>query len=166
MALAAPLSSIFAIFLGIAYIVGKKDRPIPCCTKFTSALMYNFHTDYLNKKVQWYSFIYNLAFLIFLLFITFLGNTDRVVSELACSILAAINHYVFLVCIILSILKVFIVSQAVGNWKPPYRRFIWILTGNEDALNWPLFHALTWPLVVTGLFGLTQKDFFVRNDGL
>ena len=166
MALAAPVSSIVAIFLGIAYFAGGKKTSLPCCTKFANALMYNFRTDYLNDKVKWYSFIYNIAFFFFLLFITFLGNTDKVVSDLACSILAAVNHYIFLVCIILSILKVFIVSEAVGNWKPWYDRFIWVLAGGENVLGWPLFHALVWPLVITGLFGLTQKDFFVRNDGL
>ena len=166
MIVVAATSSIFFIFSGIAYLVNKKKRNLPCCITRFRVLNYMFKNNELNHKTQWYSFFYNFIFFIFLILIAVLGNTKELVSEEACSILAGINHYIFLVCILLSILKVFIMSEAIGNWKLWYRRLLWVLVGNENLNNWPLLHGLLWPLIVTGVFGLTQQGFFVRNDGL
>lgn len=140
--------------------------PPPCCVSWLSVLFYNFHDERLSSKVQWFSFLYNFTFFIFLIIISILGNTSVINSQKACEIFAGLNHYVFIVCVMLSIMKVFIVTEAVGNWKKWYRTIIWVFAGNENNTLWPMIHVLLWPLFITGGFGLTMKEFFQRNDGL
>ncbi|KAE9555404.1 hypothetical protein FO519_001341 [Halicephalobus sp. NKZ332] len=160
----AAASSVFVLFSFVAFFVKRPVSP-PCCIRWLSILFYNFHDERLNSKVQLFSAFYNLAFFIFLITISILGNTNVIQSETWCEILAGFNHYMFLVCVIFSILKVFVVTEAVGNWKYWYRTTIWILAGSEATMMWPLIHGLLWPFIITGVFGLRAKEFFQRNDG-
>ena len=162
----AILTAFFIIFSVISYFV-RKRKSLPCTLRWIPLLLCSFHDTHLTAKVQWFSATYNITFLVFLVFLILIGNISIIsISKVPCAIIAGVSYYLYLVCIVLSITKVFVVTDTLGNWKPKYSILIRTFAGSEESIIWPLFCCFFWPSILVLAYALVANGLFQRNDNL
>ncbi|KAE9555134.1 hypothetical protein FO519_001629 [Halicephalobus sp. NKZ332] len=157
--------STVAVIIGTVYFISQNGRaPVPSCLRLFWVLASYFLNSCLTKKTKWFSFFYILTVTAYMCFLIVFGAGKVISSDTSCGIIAAVNYFLFLSCVFLSIENIFVMSEAMNHWKPWYALFIWVCAGGESRFL-PLIYSFGLSLVITGSFGLKMTDFYHRSDG-
>ena len=155
----------YVLYRVVDFVYRRGNAALPSCLNFVKLLATNYNDGHLREKSRWFSLIYNISVVIFVILI-FLGNRTYLASTTACSVVAGLSHVTYLLSVTLSVLNVFVTSQCLTHWKKWYEALLFIASGSRDTKFWPLILALGISLTITGVFAVTMPAFLKRSDDL
>ena len=122
-----------------------------------------FFISHRNGRFRRFSFLYAVTVLFFNSFVLFLGDKSVFGNDTWCQAVAGVHYFLYLSIMCISTENMFILTNAVGDWKPWYNFMIFIFSGLDNHVVRGLYSFLI-PLFITGIFGLTMPTIFYRKD--
>uniref|UniRef100_A0A914PUC0 G-protein coupled receptors family 2 profile 2 domain-containing protein n=1 Tax=Panagrolaimus davidi TaxID=227884 RepID=A0A914PUC0_9BILA len=155
---------IFLAVVGVFAVLAQSEA-VPIVGRVLKIFFSIFGDKNLPMRLKFFACCYNFTFMLYSIYSIFISQqTISDTSENMCTIFAIVGYVLYISAIFLSVIMMMITLDALGCWKPTLKNTFYIFTGNKRNFI-PFIHSYGIPLIITGIFAITLKSFFKRNDG-